>query len=137
MAGAGGAGCIRLNFELKTKSKPPIIFSHNNKYQMKHLQTFLALCLILGAMTFYSCEKDDPCLNATVRFTNTSSSPYDLKVDGDFIQRLSGNTFTEVELFEGRRNVRLEQVSGFILFPTIVETTMSVFGCQEQELVFP
>ena len=84
-----------------------------------------------------SCNKEDECLDATVRFTNNSSNPYNLFIDGVFQKEISGNTFFELDLLEGQHTASVEQVSGFILFPTIKETTLNVFGCQEIGWVFP
>lgn len=93
--------------------------------------------ILLSVMLFSTCKKDDPCTTGSVRFTNTSTNPYDLYVDDQFQIRISGNTFTELDFPEGQIRVRVEQVSGFILFPTMKEGRISVFGCQENEWVFP
>ena len=106
---------------------------------MKNFNRLIMMSLILSSVMFFSCSKDsiDNCLTGTVRFTNTSSNPYDLWVDGTYQFRLSGNTFRELDLTEGQHNAQVEQVSGYILYPTIKETTLSVFGCQEREWIFP
>lgn len=101
---------------------------------MKNLNRLL---LLISIVSFFSCEKDTPCTTGTVRFTNTSNNPYDLYVDNEYQFRINGNTFSDLDLLEGQRQVKVEQVSGFILFPTILENTISVFGCQESEWVFP
>ena len=101
------------------------------------MRVFGRLILIgLLSMGIMSCEKED-CNYGEVRFTNTSSNPYDLYIDGNFITTVSGNSFIERQILEGQHNGRVEQQSGFILFPTIVETTLSVYGCQQSEWVFP
>lgn len=101
---------------------------------MKNLNRLL---LLISIVSFFSCEKDASCTTGTVRFTNASNNPYDLYVDNEYQFRINGNTFSELDLLEGQRQVKVEQVSGFILFPTILENTISVFGCQESEWVFP
>lgn len=103
---------------------------------MKNLK-FLFLISAVFSVSLFSCKKDDPCITGTVRFTNTSNNPYDLFVDNEFQLQINGNTFGELDLLEGQRQVRVEQVSGFLLFPTILEESISVFGCQESEWIFP
>jgi hypothetical protein len=95
--------------------------------------------ILVMALTFVlaSCEKEDPCIMGTVRFTSLSANPYDLFIDNEFQARIQGQTFFEMKLSEGRHKAMVEQVSGYLLFPTKRETTLNVFGCQETEWVFP
>lgn len=106
---------------------------------MKSLTPFILFIFFLSGTTFLSCSKDDidTCLTGTIRFTNTSSNPYDLWVDGNYQFRLSGNTFREIDLTEGQHSANVEQVSGYLIYPTTRETTLNVYGCQEREWVFP
>ena len=95
------------------------------------------LMIFLTMLPFIACKKEAPCTTGTVRFTSTSANPYNLYIDGVFKKQIPGNTFSELELTEGSHQVKVEQVSGFILFPTIKEGVISVFGCQELEWIFP
>jgi len=83
-----------------------------------------------------SCLQDE-CSEGTVKFTNNSTNPYNLLINGEFKEELPGGSFYEIELPEGQHNARAEQVSGFLLFPTVKEKTLNVFGCQETQWVFP
>ena len=98
---------------------------------------FLIFVLTISIFLISSCNEEDDCLTGTVRFTNISDNPYDLYIDEEYHLRISGSTFQELDLLEGQHSARVEQVSGFVLFPTIVENDLSVFGCQESEWVFP
>lgn len=107
---------------------------------MKNFKTLFVTGLLLLSLSILSCNDDigtDPCLTGTVRFTNTSNNPYNLSIDGVFKFQLNGNSFRELDLSEGQHQAKVEQVSGYILFPTVKETTLNVFGCQETEWVFP
>lgn len=103
---------------------------------MKNLKTPLVFCLFALCTLFFSCEKED-CMTATVRFTNTSDDAYSLYIDDVFQFQVSGNSFKELDLSEGQHSARVEQVDGFIFFPTILDNSLNVFGCQESEWVFP
>lgn len=104
---------------------------------MNKVQKILSLVFICSIILFCSCSKEDDCLSGTVRFSNTSDNPYNLFIDGTFQQEIPGNTFIELDLLEGQHSATAEQVSGYLLFPTIRETTLNVFGCQEIGWVFP
>ncbi len=104
---------------------------------MNKVQQIFSLIIISCIILLCSCNKEDECLDATVRFTNTSDHPYNLFIDGAFQKEITGNSFFELDLLEGEHSARAEQVSGFILFPTVKETTLNVFGCQEVGWVFP
>lgn len=95
------------------------------------------LFLFIAVLAFVGCEKESTCTTGTVRFTSTSTNPYNLYIDGVFKKQIPGNTFSEFDLTEGSHQVKAEQVSGFVLFPTIKEGTISVFGCKELEWIFP
>ena len=104
---------------------------------MKKFNTFFIMLFALILLLISSCSKDEPCLTGTIRFTNISSNPYNVYINGSYETRISGKTSQELTLFEGRQSVRVEQVSGFLLFPTVVNENLSVFGCQETSWVFP
>jgi hypothetical protein len=100
----------------------------------------LIMLLFVGTFLISSCSDDtevDLCQEGTVRFTNNSSDPYDLYINGVYRSEISGNTFMEYDLPEGQHSARVEQVSGFVLFQTTRETTLNVFGCQDTSWVFP
>lgn len=99
---------------------------------MKAIKILSLLTILL--VSNYSCKKEE-CLTATVRFTNIYTNPYDLFIDGIYQQEIPPNSFVELIIEEGQHSVRAEQVSGFLLFASEFSTTMSVFGCQENEWV--
>ena len=83
-----------------------------------------------------SCSKQD-CSEGTVRFTNNSDDPYDLWIDEKYKNELQGHTFKEYDLLEGEHVAFVQQVSGYLFFPTTKEITLHVYGCEESEWVFP
>ena len=131
----------KINNFFKPKNKTLIITLFNkiqyNFIPIEKAQQIFSLAIFLCIVLFCSCNKEDECLDATVRFTNTSDYPYNLYVDVAFQKEITGNTFFEIDLLEGEHSARAEQVSGFLLFPTIKKTTLNVFGCQEVGWVFP
>ena len=91
--------------------------------------------ILLSSTLLVSCGGG--CNYGEVRFTNTSSNPYNLFLDGTFESEIPGNTFIELNIFEGQHTAQVEQVSGFLLFPTIVTETLNVYGCEQGEWAFP
>lgn len=104
---------------------------------MKEINIYFALLLALVSLVGLSCNNEDDCMTGTVRFINTSDNPYNLYIDDQFQLRIEGNSSEVLDLLEGESKGRVEQVSGFVLFPTILERNLVVFGCQEEEWVFP
>ena len=100
------------------------------------MKKWLLAFMVLTSLGLGSCAIED-CVVGTVRFTNISSNPYDLYLNGNFYTEMPGNSFLEVDLYEGMHSVYVEQVSGYLLFPTTASNSISVFGCDETEWVFP
>ncbi len=69
-----------------------------------------------------------------LRFTSTSSNPYELQVAG-YNRVIQGNTYVDYTLPEGIYSWRVEQMSGYVIYPTIKEGT--VILNQDKEVVFP
>lgn len=96
---------------------------------------------LLAILFFTACEKDKDtkpnCDKGTIRFTNTSNNPYNLSINGQGKGQVSGNSFVEYEVGKGEHSCKAEQASGYLLYPTVRETKVSIFGCDEKEFVFP
>jgi len=106
----------------------------------------LKILAFLFSLVLFSCSKDDddggggggnPCTTADVRIVNNSSNPYYLYVNGSYNSSLQGNTFTDLTLNEGGYNFKVEQISGFLFYPTIKEWSINLVGCQDRTLTFP
>jgi hypothetical protein len=93
------------------------------------------LLFVILLAVFFGCEKEST--TGTIRFTNTSDNPYFCYIDNVYQTTLSGHTFTTYSINEGYHKVKALQVSGYLFFPTEVETTVSVFSDQEVEFIFP
>ena len=119
-------------------------------------------CVLIIVLSFSSCQKEeiiygctDPsalnynsnatsdnnscefCEGGTLRLTCISNNPYDVWIDNIFAITLSGNSFVEYSIYEGTHSVHVEQVSGYILWPTIEDYNVSIYDCQDSEVVFP
>lgn len=104
---------------------------------MKKFSFLVGLAFMLYCFTFTSCDSDLACTQGEVRMTNHSRNPYDVYVDGVFYVTVPGESFVELDFDSGEYKFRARQRSGFLLFPTIVNDEVSVFGCQETQFVFP
>jgi len=93
------------------------------------------LIIIIGLSVFAGCQK--VCDTGTVRFTCNSDNPYRLYIDGVFKANVNGHTYIEYDLSEGSHSANVEQISGYLLYPTTDETTLNVYGCKDLEWVFP
>jgi len=107
----------------------------------RFISLFAAVLLFLIA----SCTKEDAekleCETENIGYvtiTSTSDNPYDVYVDGSFEFRLQGNTFVDdYELSAGTHTLKAEQVSGYLIYPTIKEVTISMSHCDKKSWVFP
>jgi hypothetical protein len=99
----------------------------------------LLLILLLGV--FAGCTKDSvdlpDCTKATVRFNNLSINPYNVYVDGTFRAKLDGNKYKDFELSAGDHVAKVEQVSGYLLFPTVYNWNFTLVGCNDISYSFP
>lgn len=104
---------------------------------MKRVIPILLMALMF---TISSCEEEDLqslCKEGTLRLTSISDYPYDFYLNGTYQATIQGRTFQEFEIEEGSYRIKVVQKSGYLLFPTIREVTISIFGCKEIEWVFP
>ncbi len=98
---------------------------------------FLIFVLTLSLSSIYSCEKEDESNDREsyeLRFTNTSSNPYTVEVDGT-TSSLSGKTFKNYDLEQGTYSWKVTQESGYLIYPTVKEGTVNLTG--DREIVFP
>jgi|GEM_PF-1277811 len=103
--------------------------------------------IIFFLLTFFvaSCSKDDDsgggggggCTTAEVRLVNNSSNPYYVYVNGSYNTTMQGNTFIDYTWNEGYYNIKVEQVSGYLFYPTIKETSFNLIACQDRTVSFP
>lgn len=104
---------------------------------------FLIYSLVLFSV--FSCTKEEAekleCETENIGYitiTCTSDNPYNVYIDGVFEFQLPGNTFRDdYEVSAGTHTLKAEQVSGYILYPTIREITVSISHCDKRSWVFP
>ena len=104
------------------------------------MKRFFPILLLGFLFAFSSCKKEELppiCETSTLRLTNISANPYTYFLNGAYQATIKGNTFLEFEIKEGKQTIKLVQESGYLLFPTIIESNVSVFGCEKFEVVFP
>jgi len=99
---------------------------------------FFVLLAFAATLSFSSCEKDDiGCANAEVRFSCTSDNPYNIYINNQFETVVQGKNFVDIELEEGFYKFKVEQVSGFVLFPTVQEIEKTLDCGEEFQFIFP
>jgi len=106
-------------------------------------QLFTAFMLL--AITFYGCEKesnnnDDAnpiCTSGELTISNSSSNPYSIKVNGLYKAIVQGGSVNEFSINVGFHSLKAEQVSGYVLYPTIVESTVTIEGCEKYAWQIP
>ncbi|HRD82098.1 MAG TPA: hypothetical protein PLL53_15170 [Saprospiraceae bacterium] len=81
------------------------------------MQSFVFLLFMgIALLTGTGCDKEEI---GSVKFSNTSTNPYQLIINGESRGEFSGGSWRIFELKAGYYELRAEQVSGFILFPTV------------------
>jgi hypothetical protein len=103
---------------------------------MKNYAKLSIVLFLLITLLSTSCS-DVLCITGTLKLTNRSFNPYKVYVDGVYEMKVSGRTSRDLNLTEGAYDVRVEQESGYLLFPTVLEKTISVDPCSESEWKFP
>ena len=109
---------------------------------MKKILFFLSIAALI---TLFSCSKEKvekrECESQNIGYitiTNTSDNPYNIYIDGIFKFQLSGNTFEDdYEVNSGTHVFKAKQVSGYILYPTVVEITTYIGQCEKKSWVVP
>lgn len=100
------------------------------------------LLSLLSVTLIYSCKKDGqagkPASNeGTIRFTNTSSNPYTIYINGGQVGTVTGKKFREYNKEAGNYILKAVQESGYVIYPTVRETSFYLSAGQEKEFVFP
>lgn len=71
-------------------------------------------------------------------FENNSDFPYNLYINGKFIERINGKTVNSFNLTPGEKSIKVEQTTGYLLYPTIKEARISVIKCKKSgKYIFP
>jgi hypothetical protein len=77
-------------------------------------------------------------MTAVLLFTNTSSNPYNVYVNGIYFGSVSGKTSKSVTVNEGNSvTLKAEQVSGYVFYPTIKTSTTNFVRCSSYSWQFP
>lgn len=103
---------------------------------------FLIFPILLSVTLLYSCSDDSfddvlGCSKGTITLVNLSHNPYEIYIDGDFVTTLGGNKSMTRELSEGNHSFKAEQQSGYLLYPTIVNTSKFISCSEPAEWRFP
>lgn len=113
---------------------------------MKNYFIFLFLSVVT---IFSSCKKDDPndpgntnnaaCVQnntGTLKISSGKSNPYYIYADNGYLGTVApyGNSSYTVEA--GTYSIKLEQKSGYVLYPTIYNYSVNVGRCSQTTLSF-
>lgn len=72
-----------------------------------------------------------------VTFVNRSSNPYRIAVNGTDVVDIPGGRQATYYLRAGSQALRATQISGFVVFPTVVNQNVNVTNCGTFSFVFP
>lgn len=101
----------------------------------KQLIILLVLFVTFSLVTSTGCKKkDDTRPSYGLRFTSTSDNPYLIEIDGTS-NVISGHTYKDYTLEQGTYPWKVTQQSGYLLYPTIKEGTVTLD--QDKEIIFP
>lgn len=104
------------------------------------------ILMISAVISLGSCIKQyepepepyvDPCTTGTIQLINTSDNPYDVFIDGKGIGQQPGNTTWEKTYDKGYHAIKVQQASGYILYPTIKEGSVTLDGCDKKVITYP
>ena len=98
---------------------------------------FILFSFLISILLLIGCSIEDFESTGTVRFSNNSSNPYILYINGQSKGEYSGGSWRNVDLEEGTYTLKAEQVSGFLLFPTVKNGQIKVDAGDYLEWAFP
>jgi PKD repeat protein len=90
--------------------------------------------IIKNIKVYSDCETNQ---YGWIKFNCTSNNSYDLYINNVFQQRLAAHTATTYKLDNGTYTCRVEQVSGYIFYPTIETKSINVASCNTVTWTFP
>lgn len=107
---------------------------------MKKIVFILAFVALLAG-----CKKSEPLADCEVNKTgsikvvNSSANPYRLYVDGTFYGNVPGNANFTIETIGAGAGkfVFVEQISGYLVFPSTFQNSLTVNQCTTSEFYFP
>jgi len=73
------------------------------------------------------CEKDN---FGKYEFENKSNHPYNLFINGKFIKRMESNAVSIFNIPSGSCAIKVEQVTGFLVYPTVKEVNIKIENCK-------
>jgi hypothetical protein len=120
---------------------------------MQKLLYFIALALLAGC-TIKTVDPSSPSsggnpVNTTTqpcqanrfgwfRFSNDSNNPYDVYIDGVYWGRVSGKKISDqAKANSGTYKLYAKQVSGYLLYATERNQTVTLGSCKEYTWEFP
>lgn len=101
----------------------------------------LIAALLLSTVLF-SCTKGEnagkpSATEGIIRYTNNSTNPYDIYLDGSSVGSIDGKKYFEKKVNVGTHTVKAIQAAGYVLYPTERTATITLTSKQEKEFVFP
>jgi hypothetical protein len=97
--------------------------------------------ITLLTCSILACSKEDeitPDNRGTIRYTNQSYNPYYIYFDGQSVGTVPARSgYDKTDAKEGIHSVKAVQVSGYVLYPTVVESNVSVTKDKSVIFLFP
>jgi len=114
---------------------------------MRKYLSFAVITALFVAI-FFSCKPEEPdnrtaCQKKNVgymAFQNKSNDAYDIFINNEYFKQQPGNSYMQqyAEFPAGRAYViKVQQVSGYILYPTVKTYNVTLNQCDQKNIVFP
>lgn len=103
-------------------------------------KTMIALSAL--ALAAAGCQKDNStkkkqCTTGDMKFTNNSSNPYNIYVDGAQATTVAGKSTATYSVKVGTHEYKAEQASGYVLYPSVYTTSGYMSECGTNTFAFP
>lgn len=108
----------------------------------KPLNTLLLALLALLSSFFVSCKDDiinpdQVSTTGTVSFINNSSNPYNIFINDSYEFQMNGESYRDRTMSVGYYIIRVEQVSGYVLYPTVQTYSVNLSADGKEVVSFP
>lgn len=100
------------------------------------------LFVLFAALTVSACDKDSTSTTTTddmaeISWVNNTSHSYLINLNGSNVKYLAGGAYWDQEVNPGSFTFKITQQSGYVLYPTVYNGSVTLSAGQKTVISFP